>query len=124
MIEGAKHSRLRMLILGHFPGGTAAWHLLFSLILVMLQPAAGISLVSLTPQLNDFQYSKMGFPKAPNYCKNLMPYSGFTLNRKVEGAGLVDARARISLGGVSDLHLWSKLCRYLGWHPYRGTISG
>jgi hypothetical protein len=63
MIEGAKHSRLKMLILGTFQAGTDAWHLLFTLILVMLQPAAGISLVSLAPQSNDFQYFKYGIPK-------------------------------------------------------------
>jgi len=53
----------RRLIPRHFPSGTDAWHLLFSLTVVMLQPAAGISLVSLAPQSNDFQYYKNGIPK-------------------------------------------------------------
>ncbi len=63
MTEGAKHSRLKMLIPLHFPRGTDAWHLLSSLILVMLRPSAGISSISLARQLNDFQYFKNGIPK-------------------------------------------------------------
>ena len=63
MTQGKKHSRPKMLILG-VPSGLDARHLPFALVLVRLQPAAGISLVSLAPQLNDFQYFKNGIPKA------------------------------------------------------------
>ena len=44
MTEGAKHSRLKMLIPRRFPSGTDAWHVLSSVIRVMLRPAGGISL--------------------------------------------------------------------------------